>query len=132
MAKKKNKPCPCGSDSIYRLCCGRFIEGDGIPETPEQLMRSRYTAYTIQNDSYLLATWHSSTRPASLSVENELPVKWVELTIVRAMDVKKDDTNAVVEFIALFKLNGKSEQMHEVSEFVKEEGCWFYCKGEVG
>ena len=42
-----------------------------------------------------------------------------------------DDTSAVVEFIARYKLNGKAEQMHEVSEFVKEDGRWFYLNGQV-
>ena len=131
MAKKTKNQCPCGSSKDYKLCCGRYIDEGGIPETPEQLMRSRYTAYTMNNNSYLLATWHSSTRPVSLSAENELPVKWVELTIVRATDAKKDDTNAVVEFIARYKLNGKGEQMQEVSEFVREAGRWFYLNGLV-
>ena len=131
MAKKKSKACPCGSGQNYALCCSRFIEGDDIPETPEQLMRSRYTAYTMENDEYLLVTWHSSTRPLSLAAENELPVKWVELNVISAANVNKDDTSAVVEFTARYKLNGKAEQMHEVSEFVREAGHWFYLSGQV-
>ena len=131
MAKKKSKQCPCGSGKDYTLCCGRYIENGDIPETPEQLMRSRYTAYIMENDSYLLATWHPTTRPSSLSDGNKLPVKWVELAVIGAANVSKDDTNAVVEFVARYKLNGKAEKMHEVSEFVREDGRWFYRSGQV-
>ena len=102
-----------------------------MPQTPEQLMRSRFTAYNMKNDAYLLDSWHSSTRPISVSAENELPVKWVDLKIVDAPSVTPDDTTAIVEFIARFKVNGKAEQMHECSEFIKEGGRWFYLKGKV-
>jgi len=130
MAKKKND-CPCGSGSDYAKCCGRFIESNEIPETPEQLMRSRYTAYTLNNDSYILDTWHSSTRPASLSDENNLPVKWVALKVINSSKPIENETTGTVEFIARCKINGKADKMHEVSEFIKEKGKWYYLQGKV-
>ena len=132
MAKKKSCLCPCGSAHKYNQCCGRYVEAGEIPATPEQLMRSRYTAYSLQNDTYILDSWHSSTRPASLSEEHKLPVKWVELKVINSSVPAQNDTTAAVEFVARFKVNGKAEQMHERSEFIKEAGHWFYFKGEVG
>lgn len=94
-------------------------------------MRSRYTAYTLKNHSYLLSTWHSSTRPVSLDDENKLPVKWVELRVLNASLPGPEDAKATVEFIARYKVNGKAEQMHEVSQFIREDGRWFYLDGMV-
>ncbi|MGD1990808.1 MAG: YchJ family metal-binding protein, partial [Chromatiales bacterium] len=54
--------CPCESGLDYDLCCGRFIDEGALPETAEQLMRSRYTAFTLDRISYLEKTWHRATR----------------------------------------------------------------------
>ena len=60
--------CPCGSLHPYADCCGRFIEHpECAAPTAEALMRSRYTAYTLGCESYLLATWQDATRPAGLA-----------------------------------------------------------------
>ena len=40
--------------------------------TAEALMRSRYTAYTLGREAYLLATWQEVTRPAALDLADEL------------------------------------------------------------
>ncbi|MGD8783434.1 MAG: YchJ family protein [Thioalkalispiraceae bacterium] len=123
--------CPCGSGDLYLDCCGRFIEAAQQPATPEQLMRSRYTAYALNNDAYILATWHSSTRPVSLHDKNQLPVKWVELKVLNSSQPAENDNRAIVEFTARFKVGGKAERMHEISEFKKEAGKWYYLQGKV-
>ncbi|HVL75240.1 MAG TPA: YchJ family metal-binding protein, partial [Noviherbaspirillum sp.] len=46
MNKSSNKPCPCGGQN-YETCCARYIEGEALAQTAEQLMRSRYSAYTL-------------------------------------------------------------------------------------
>jgi SEC-C motif-containing protein len=130
MAKKKNDICVCGSGKTYSTCCGHYIEGGDTPRTPEELMRSRYTAYALNNDSYLLSTWHSSTRPTSLDDEKNLPVKWVELRVLNATAPGPEDVNATVEFIARYKVNGKAKQLHEVSEFLREGERWYYLQGK--
>ena len=94
-------------------------------------MRSRYTAYTLGNDTYILDTWHPSTRPASLAIENELPVKWVELQVLDAPSPVSLENTATVEFVARYKVGGRAEKMHEVSEFLNEDGRWFYLRGQV-
>ena len=79
--KKYRGPCPCGSLKSYETCCQRWHGGE-TPGDAEALMRSRYTAYVLNIEDYLLATWHPRTRPPSLSLA-ESRRRW--LGLVRAM-----------------------------------------------
>lgn len=121
-------PCPCGNDAGYAHCCGPLHEG-GIAETAEQLMRSRYSAYVLKREDYLLATWHSSTRPAHLKLAAQQPApSWLGLTVKH---YESADDQATVEFVARLRYGGgKAQRMHEVSRFVREDGRWFYVDGE--
>lgn len=119
-------PCLCGSKQMYRDCCGTFLDGNLNPATAEQLMRSRYTAYVLQQEPYLLKTWHPSTRPAALQLHESAPVKWLDLKISRTECGAKDDVDGIVEFCARYKVHGKAERLHETSRFVKENGRWYY------
>lgn len=87
-------------------------------------MRSRYTAYTLGNETYLLNTWHASTRPASLGLGEQPAPKWTGLEVLR--HEQPDDTHAVVAFIARYKINGRAFKLQETSRFVKKNGRWFY------
>ena len=117
--------CPCGSADQYLSCCGRYLEGGEFPETAEQLMRSRYCAYIHRRTDYLLATWHSSTRPLTLDLKGD-SVTWLELKVIQAQN---DAVTGVVEFVARHKVNGKAHRLHEVSQFIKEHGRWVYVHG---
>lgn len=92
-------------------------------------MRSRYTAYTLQEEPYLLSTWHVSTRPQVLGLNDETPTKWLGLEVKR--HESQDDDHAIVEFVARYKVNGRAHRLHEVSRFVREGGQWFYVDGQV-
>lgn len=120
----EKKPCPCGG-SDYAQCCGRFIDGGEVPQTAEQLMRSRYTAYTMRKESYLKATWHPSTRPVD-AVTQEDGTKWLGLEVRRHVPAGDE---ATVEFIARYKIGGRAHRLHEVSRFVREDGKWYYVDG---
>ena len=121
--------CPCGSNKQYADCCGRYLDCNEIPATAEILMRSRYTAYTLLREDYLLASWHVSTRQAQLGLTEETASKWLGLQVKR--HEQQDDSHAVVEFIARYKVGGRAHRLHEVSRFVREDGRWFYVDGEV-
>jgi SEC-C motif-containing protein len=121
--------CPCGSTKIYIACCALYVERNEAAPTAEALMRSRYTAYTLQREDYLLATWHTSTRPSSLGFANEPPSKWIGLEVKR--HEQQDTDHAIVEFVARYKVNGRAHRLHEVSRFVRENGRWFYVAGEI-
>ena len=92
-------------------------------------MRSRYTAFTLQREDYLLSTWHQSTRPQALGLAEEAPVQWIGLLVKK--HEQQDDERAIVEFIASYKVNGRAHKLHEVSRFVCESGKWFYVDGDV-
>jgi len=91
-------------------------------------MRSRYSAYVLGLEDYLLATWHASTRPVALNLDREAPSKWLGLE-VRA-HAASDDT-ATVEFVARCRVGGRAQRMHETSRFVREDGRWFYVDGVI-
>ncbi|MFD4838852.1 YchJ family protein [Achromobacter sp. NPDC058515] len=123
-------PCPCGGAKPYPDCCGRWHDGPLALQAPtaEALMRSRYSAFVLDKLPYLLATWHPSTRPASLE-PNPPELKWLGLEVKRAAD--QDAARATVEFVARSRQAGRASRMHEVSRFVREDGRWFYVDGDV-
>lgn len=91
-------------------------------------MRSRYSAYVLALEEYLLATWHESTRPASLDFSDAGKTKWLGLEIKKHRIV--DSNHAQVEFIARYKIGGQSAvRLHEISDFFLEDGKWFYVSG---
>lgn len=92
-------------------------------------MRSRYVAYALGREPYLLATWHASTRPASLALDTEPRPRWIGLAIKRHETQGED--RAIVEFVARYKIGGRAHRMHETSRFVREDGRWFYIDGDV-
>ena len=94
-------------------------------------MRSRYTAYVLKDEPYLLCTWHPSTRPEQLALDEGGPVKWLGLQVVRTEQGGERDDTGVVEFVARFKPAGAAQRLHEVSQFVREHGEWFYVAGNV-
>ena len=90
-------------------------------------MRSRYTAYMLNNEVYLLATWHASTRPPALHLASGSATKWIGLEVKRAQTTGSD--SAIVEFVARSKTGGRAQKLHEVSRFVREGARWFYLNG---
>mgnify|MGYP003590370044 CR=1 FL=1 len=135
MKTHKNKPvglCPCGSAQNYVACCGVFHSEAQLAPTAQVLMRSRYSAYVMNDFAYLRATWHPSTCPNDLCSQDEghSTTKWLGLIIKKAWQGARDD-EAFVEFIAKYKIGGQRvERLHEVSRFVCEDGRWFYVDGE--
>ena len=120
--------CPCESNKKFADCCGRYIDGTAAP-TAETLMRSRYTAYTLSREDYLLTTWHPSTRPDALDLAGEVGTKWLGLEVKR--HEQQDADHACVEFVVRYKVNGRAHRLHEVSRFMREDGRWFYVDGDV-
>lgn len=94
-------------------------------------MRSRYTAYTCLDVTYLLSTWHASTRPAELVLDTEPRPHWLGLKIVSCIDGQAENDSGTVEFIARYKINGRAQRLHEMSRFLQEKGRWYYLSGEL-
>jgi SEC-C motif-containing protein len=125
--------CPCGSRKSLDKCCLPIIKGEKDAETAEQLMRSRYTAFTLAEIDYLIKSHHPKTR--NIKQKKELKkwaqsVSWVGLTILGKEKGYINDVNGTVEFRAVFLENGKPESIHEKSAFIRENNKWFYVDGE--
>ncbi|CAD1797544.1 YchJ family protein [Xanthomonas euroxanthea] len=117
-------PCPCGRAADYAQCCGQYHAGAAAPDA-ETLMRARYSAYVRRDVAYLLASWHPSTRPPALSLDEGGRTTWLGLTVQRAL-VTGTDT-AEVAFLARYRIGGGSAvRMTEHSRFVREDGQWYY------
>ncbi len=108
------------------VCCGPHLAQQNAPDA-ESLMRSRYSAFVRGDVDYLLATWHSSQRPAQLTLEKR--AQWLGLEIKQHRQTGHDA--AEVEFIARFRVGGKAVRQHERSRFVREDGRWYYVDGDV-
>jgi len=93
----------------------------------QTLMRSRYTAFVLNELDYLLDTWHAGTRPPSLE-GNPPDLKWLGLQVRR--HEAQDPDHATVEFVARSRRHGQASRLHEISRFVREDGKWFYVDGE--
>lgn len=119
--------CPCGTKKEYLQCCGRFIEGEQKPKTPEQLMRSRYTAFTQANVDYIADTMKP---PAADGFDKPSTRTWAQNVIWLGLTVHETLTptsvKGIVEFTAYFTEMGEEKTIHERSVFRKFNGVWFY------
>lgn len=128
MTSGRAELCPCGGDS-FDTCCGPTLAGDRA-NTPEQLMRSRYTAFVLGRSEHLLDTWHPGTRPSELELDRR--IQWLGLEIVDAPAVPEGSPRGRVEFIADFRgPQGRLDQLHENSRFVLQSGRWWYLDGKA-
>lgn len=95
-------------------------------------MRSRYTAFALSLEDYLVATWHPSTRPERLGLTDGPGGRtWIRLQIRRTALTSADQ--GTVEFVASFRIGGSGAQrLHETSRFVRENGRWLYVDGVMG
>ncbi|MBC7988140.1 MAG: SEC-C domain-containing protein [Luteimonas sp.] len=120
--------CPCDSGKPYASCCHPLHAGVAAV-TAEQLMRSRYSAYVVGDRDYLLATWHATTRPQMLTLDDAQTTRWLGLSVKRHVETGPD--HAVVEFVARYRSGGAPAiRLHEVSRFIRDHGRWYYVDGE--
>ncbi|WOH38668.1 YchJ family protein [Thalassotalea fonticola] len=126
------KPCPCGSNKSFSLCCENYINQTRSPKTAEQLMRSRYCAYTLKNSEYIAKTYAMS-KQAGNSIEDI--AEWAEQTTWLLLEVidtdYADNKFHFVEFVATYLVENEVWRMHEKSRFVKEQEKWCYLDGDV-
>jgi SEC-C motif-containing protein len=122
--------CPCGSGQAFAACCGPLHRGRGsgrvTAATAERLMRSRFSAFAVGDATYLLASWHPTTRPPTLDLDPGL--EWRRLEVVGTTRGGEADDTGTVAFVAHFwdAANRRRGQQQEDSAFVREGGAWFY------
>lgn len=120
--------CPCGLGEPYSRCCQPLHEGVAAP-TAERLMRSRYTAFAAGLRAYLLESWHASTRPAELQLDEGL--RWIRLVIDEVEAGGPFDSEGYVTFTAIARSTAGRIEQRERSRFVREAGRWSYIDGVV-
>lgn len=110
-----------------------LLAGDRRAATPEQLMRSRYTAYVRGAIDYLIAT-HAPERRQS--VDRAEITKWTRTTLWMGLEIVStkaggaSDAEGIVEFIARGVTRGKPFRQHERSRFRRDaDGAWLYVDG---
>ena len=90
-------------------------------------MRSRYSAFAVQDAAYLLKSWHPSTRPPVVGFEKDL--RWDGLEILGTSEGSPFHTKGTVEFRAHYVQGGRRGHLYERSSFVRHEGAWVYLSG---
>ncbi len=121
------RPAPAGHPEPYEKCCGRLHRGEAAATTPEELMRSRYSAFAVRDEPYLLRTWHPRTRPPR--VEFDPALRWVGLDIEETTEGTAFHTTGTVTFRAHYTDGGRPEVLHEHSRFERVDGAWVYVDG---
>lgn len=143
------QPCYCGSRRSFAECCQPFASGAAYAGTPEELMRSRYSAFATGNIDYLIATHHPSRHKpddrARLAQSNQ-ETEWLGLRILESETARDSRERGFVEFVAFYRekrfstergaaeqaaqaVIGVPNQLHEKSEFIHEGGKWYYVQG---
>ena len=130
------EPCPCGGE-CYATCCEPFHLGTARPETAEQLMRSRYSAFSRNLIDYLIET-HPSPEPMAerrqaLKASNR-GVRWTRLRISASEAGGSADLSGTVTFEAHYRQSGQKHVLRECSRFGREGedlvGRWLYLAAE--
>lgn len=120
--------CNCQSGKNYTECCEPFHLKSKIPETAEQLMRSRYSAYTLVNIPYIVETTVPNQQKyldqAAMKVWGE-NTKWAGLEIINYLP-SLSKKHSQVEFKAFFDTEEGIQEHHELSLFVKIDNRWFF------
>ena len=120
--------CPCGLGGGYEECCGRFHRGAANAPTAELLMRSRFAAFAVQDEAYLLRTWHPETRPPAVAFDPFQ--RWTRLEILETTGGSQFHTEGTVRFRAHYRERGRAGVQEEDSRFGRDgEGRWVYLDG---
>ena len=122
-----SQPCPCGSQMQLIDCCHKLLSGQGVANRPEQLMRSRYTAFYFADAAYLYKT-------SSENLKQQLTVDALKESAVQCQFIKLEILNFAddwVEFSAHLIADDEYQTLHEKSTFVLEQGEWKYDSGQL-
>ncbi|WP_019027710.1 YchJ family protein [Colwellia piezophila] len=119
--------CPCGSTVLFNACCQLFITQKNYPTTPEQLMRSRFSAYAIKDARYIFDTY-GATQRLSQSVSDIQ--SWADECLWLAL-VIHESSSTTVEFSAYYVVDNTVCELREKSNFALEEGRWRYIDGNI-
>ena len=133
MPPAPNLPCACHSGIKYKRCCRMAHRGMRV-ETPEALMRSRYSAFALGLASYVM----DSTHPEGPSHEGDSSAwersilefsRETAFTGLEILDASEEGEAASVSFRATLRHGAKDVSFTERSRFLRHEGRWLYHSG---
>ncbi len=126
--------CPCSSGKNYSECCGPIISGEKLAPTAEATMRARYTSFVRGEISFIKSTYN----PDELDQFDEEGIsRWSKESEWKGLDIREieaggeNDSTGKVEFIAKYAIGGVQQNHHEISEFKKIDGKWFFIDGQI-
>ncbi|MBT0885942.1 MULTISPECIES: YchJ family protein [Acinetobacter] len=125
--------CPCGQGD-YQYCCQPLHVGQAHAETASQLMRSRYSAFALQQIDYIVQTT-ALGQQASLDVgaiaDWSKSNQWLKLEVLNSNE-KLDKSHAQVEFKAHYHDAKQAQIHHEFSHFVQHQARWYFLDPTTG
>ena len=121
--------CPCNPSILYNECCGKVHQSIFSAKRAEQLMRSRYSAFVLDNMNFLKLS-HATISVNSFDFKSvskwTKKVNWLKLDILSINNGEEFDDNGYVEFKAYFLENRKVDFIHGKSRFIKQANHWVY------
>ncbi|RRD06290.1 hypothetical protein EII34_04000 [Arachnia propionica] len=124
-----SEACHCDTGRPFDRCCGPILDGSRPAATALALMRSRYTAYVLRDEAYLLASWYPETRPERIDFGG---ARWTGLVVKDRTDGRAWDRAGSVGLVAHYEEDGEARVLQEVSYFIQEDQRWYYLEGVHG
>lgn len=134
LGKVNMDQCPCESGKKYDACCGPVIAGAETAATAEALMRSRYSAFVKKQVDYLRESLHPDYRhdyDSAASRQWAETSEWVKLEVLKTEGGGEDDKEGTVEFIATYRQKNATIPHHELGNFSRKNGMWYYTDGKL-
>jgi SEC-C motif-containing protein len=116
--------CYCGQDKSFEDCCKVYISGQKDAPTALDLMRSRYSAYVINDMSYIKKTMLGKALENFSDDSHSSIPKFIKLEIIQS-------SLNQVEFKAYYIHHQRLSVLHELSDFVFQDQSWFYTNGQL-
>jgi SEC-C motif domain protein len=123
--------CVCCSEKSYVNCCEPYLLQLEHANSPETLMRSRYTAYSKSNIAYIQSTMMGE---ALSKFDYYNAYDWSSSVNWKGLEVyshSEDGDKGEVTFVARYEQNGQLFSLKETSQFKKENHRWYYVDGVV-
>lgn len=123
--------CPCHSQETYERCCSLYHKHKAYPQSPLELMRSRYSAYALSLVDYIIETTHpsSSHYEKDLALWKSRLLSFCKATAFKGLTILGHQEEGEVSFVAHLMQGDKDVSFQERSQFIKDNGRWYYVEG---
>lgn len=130
-----NDICPCGSFKKYKKCCKPFHDKITSPKTALELMKSRFSAFSVCNSEYIIFSTHQNNPDFTQDLKswnNDIlnfskNTRFEKLEILEFID---GEVESFVTFKATLFQDKNDISFIEKSRFLKTEEIWKYVDGQ--